>query len=223
MGVASHLSIEIAEYDARIRTFVPHYEKMIEVCSRGLQLLTAERPVVVDLGIGTGALSLACFSKRPDLQLIGIDLDPSMLSVASVRLSGFSGVTFVESDFRRTLPAADAFVACLALHHIKNPSDKATHYKNLYKSLRPGGLLLTGDCFPATDPMLAGQHRDAWIAHLGKTYSCEESENHLRSWANEDTYFPLDIEQGWLSDAGFRTEILWREESFAVLAGIRPS
>ena len=33
MGVASHLGIQLDEYDARIRTFIPRYERMLDVAA----------------------------------------------------------------------------------------------------------------------------------------------------------------------------------------------
>jgi hypothetical protein len=33
MGVAAHLGIRLREYDARIRTFIPHYEEMLDAAA----------------------------------------------------------------------------------------------------------------------------------------------------------------------------------------------
>jgi hypothetical protein len=37
----------------------------------------------------------------------------------------------------------------------------------------------------------------------------------------EDVYFTLDREIELLKDAGFSTEVTWREDSFAVLVGLK--
>src|SRR5215217_3110724 len=56
-GAAAHLGIDLVEYDARIRTFIPDYETMIEIAASALHMaVTRKAPTVVDLGIGTGAL-----------------------------------------------------------------------------------------------------------------------------------------------------------------------
>ena len=36
MSVATHLGIDLGEYDARIRTFIPHYEEMLDVAAGSL-------------------------------------------------------------------------------------------------------------------------------------------------------------------------------------------
>jgi hypothetical protein len=53
-GAAAHLGIDLADYDAKIRTFIPEYETMIDSAAFALQITSRRRtPVVVDLGIGT--------------------------------------------------------------------------------------------------------------------------------------------------------------------------
>ena len=53
MSVATHLGIDLAEYDARIRSFIPDYEEMLAVAAAAVP---AQARTIVDLGIGTGAL-----------------------------------------------------------------------------------------------------------------------------------------------------------------------
>src|SRR4026208_979520 len=62
MSVASHLGIRLADYDARIRTFIPDYEEMLGVAAAAIPARTR---TIVDLGIGTGALSARCLAPAP--------------------------------------------------------------------------------------------------------------------------------------------------------------
>lgn len=219
MSVSEHLRIDLAEYDSRIRTFVPHYEDLVRVAGESLRYVTSPKPTIVDLGIGTGALAAACLDARPEAELVGIDRDPGLLKAAAVRLSEHSGVGFLEGNFLETdIPACDAIVACISLHHVRTPAEKRAFYTKCRDALRPSGLLVTADCFPATEPTLAARHREAWLTHLERAYSRTEAEAHLSSWAEEDVYFPLGSEIAWLREAGFQPEVLWRKDGFAVLA-----
>jgi tRNA (cmo5U34)-methyltransferase len=222
MSVANHLRIDLDEYDSRIRTFVPHYETLLAVTATALGIVASRRPTVVDLGTGTGALAAACLDVRPDARILGIDADAGMLAAARNRLGKRDTVELRQADFlNAALPTADAMVACISLHHIREPVDKQGFYRRVFEALAPGGVLITADCFPAIEPTLAAHHRDAWIAHLEQTYPPPEAAAHLQSWSDEDTYFPLEIELTWLRDAGFTTEVIWRKEGFAVLAAFR--
>src|SRR5688572_15924588 len=165
MSVASHLHIRIDEYDARIRTFVPYYEAMIAVVADALRLLDSAAPTIIDLGIGTAALAERCLAIRPDARLIGMDIDPAMLDAARVRLTGASRVELVTANFLEApIPLCDAMVACIALHHVRVPEHKRAFYQSCARALRPGGLLISADCFPAREERIAARQRDAWLA-----------------------------------------------------------
>ena len=65
---------------------------------------------------------------------------------------------------------------------------------------------------------LARQQRDAWTAHLRRSYPPAEADALLAAWAGEDVYVPLEAEIMLLAESGFGVEVIWRKESFAVLA-----
>jgi tRNA (cmo5U34)-methyltransferase len=219
MSVAGHLGIQVAEYDTRIRTFVPHYEQMLAIAAETLRLLDVATPTVVDLGAGTGALSAGCLAVRPDASLIGIDADPAMLEMARVRLAVHSGIELRVANFIGAAPPpCDAIVACLSLHHVSTPETKQRLYASCSHALTAGGLFVSADFFPARDAGLAARQRQHWVEHLERSYSRREALAYLESWAEEDTFFPLEDELDWLRDAGLNPEVVWRADGFAVIA-----
>src|SRR5437762_3279326 len=125
MGVAAHLGIELGDYDARIRTFIPDYEAMLDAAASAVPL---DARTIVDLGTGTGALAHECLERARRAQVVGIDADPAVLQLAARRL-GRRG-TFVCGSFLRTaFPPADAIVASFALHHVRTRRAKAAIYR----------------------------------------------------------------------------------------------
>src|SRR5258705_10675228 len=117
MGAASHLGIDLRDYDARIRTFIPGYEQLLGIASTVLRAtVTARSPLIVDLGTGTGALAKWCLAAKPSARVTGVDEDEGMLAAAAKRLRRrFTGLpgSFEAVD----LPACHAVTACLAVHH----------------------------------------------------------------------------------------------------------
>src|SRR3954471_10732575 len=110
MGVATHLGIHLAEYDARIRTFIPHYEEMLEVAA---SVIDPRSRTIVDLGVGTGALSERCLRSALEAKIIGVDADAAVLKAAAQRLP--HSATFICGSFMRAqLPRCDAVVASFA-------------------------------------------------------------------------------------------------------------
>ena len=222
MSVATHLNIDFSEYDARIRTFVPWYEEMIATAADVLRVMDNPAPTVVDLGIGTGALALQCLQAVPAARLIGIDADQTALEAARVRLARHNGVEFCFGNFlEAALPSCDAIVASIALHHVPTPEAKQEFSGRCRAALRPGGILVVADFMPAREARLAAQHREAWLAHLQRTYSRAEAEGYLQAWSGEDRYFPLEDELHWLSGAGLSADVVWRTDGFAVIVGAR--
>ena len=221
MSVASHLKIQLSEYDRRIRTFVPHYEEMLAVVAQAVSW-TRKRPTIVDLGVGTGALAARCLTAAPRAKLIGIDADADVLPMAKRRLARKwrRQFTLIRGDFGKVaLPACDALVATLALHHIRSARAKERFYRRCFHALRRGGILVTGDAFLARSPSVARHSRDVWQAHLGRTYGARGAKRYLAAWASEDRYFPLETEMAMLARSGFTVDVIWRRPPVAVLMG----
>jgi ubiquinone/menaquinone biosynthesis C-methylase UbiE len=213
MSVASHLGIRLAEYDARIRTFIPDYEEMLDVAAAAIPPGTR---AIVDLGTGTGALAARCLRHARRARVTGIDADAGILKVAARRLG--ARASFVEGSFLRTsIPHCDVIVSSFALHHIRTRAAKAALYARARNALGRNGRLISVDCQPSPVRETQTAQMTAWLAHLRKHYRKPEARRLLRAWANEDTYQPLNVETSLLVAAGFRVDVLWRKGAFAVL------
>jgi tRNA (cmo5U34)-methyltransferase len=219
MGAAAHLGIKPGEYDKIIATLVPHYLELIEAAADAVDVVARNTPAVVDLGTGCGALAQRILKVRPKARLIGIDADASMLATAAKRLRGLQTI---EDDFERArIPRCDVVSASLALHHIPTGGRKEALYKRCFAALRPGGMVVSADCYLAGSAVMQRHHRQSWVSHLKRSYSPKKAENFLRTWAKEDVYFTLDREIELLGDAGFDVEVTWRKDSFAVIVGLK--
>jgi hypothetical protein len=119
------------------------------------------------------------------------------------------------------IPRCDVVSASFALHHIDTGRKKAALYKRCFNALRDSGVFVSADCFLAASARLRHRNRQAWLDHLQKKYTKKKSEQFLRTWAKEDVYFSLDRELELLKDAGFSTEVTWRQDSFAVVVGLK--
>ena len=220
MSVATHLGIRVRDYDRRIRTFIPHYEAMLDAAAVTVATGGRAAPVVLDLGIGSGALAARCLAAVPKAQIIGIDADESMLSLAHKRL-GAHLATLTGNFLTMPFPRCDVITASFSLHHIATRRQKAKLYAKCFSALRPGGLLVNADCCLAADPALQRLGRNAWHSHLRQAYPAARATAFLRAWGKEDTYFALETDLELMHSAGLTVDVVWRRDAFAVVAGFR--
>jgi tRNA (cmo5U34)-methyltransferase len=223
-SVKRHLDVDADGYDVQIRRLIPHYDEMI---STGVEVLRALAPVdahVLDLGGGTGALSAAVLDGLPSVRVTLLDVDPDMLAEARRRLDRFADrVTFQEASFHAPLPAADAVIASLALHHVHDLEAKTELYRRIRDAIRPGGVLLNLDAAVSEGSTLNQLVFDRMAERMGDHGITDaEARRHFAAWAKEDRYFPLDAELGALRAAGFdEVECVWRRALSAITCALR--
>lgn len=220
MSVAAHLGIKPGEYDKSIATLIPHYSELLDAAAEAVDIVARNTPAVVDLGTGSGTLAHRILKVRPKARLIGIDEDPSMLALAATRLRG--NIQTIEENFEAIqIPRCDVVTASFALHHVATGRRKGALYKRCFSSLRPGGMLVSADCFLAGSARVQQRHREAWLNHLERHHTRARSQKFLKDWARQDVYFTLEREIELLKEAGFAIEVAWRKDSFAVLVGLK--
>lgn len=220
-SVRRHLRVEIEAYDRTIRAFIPAYEEMLE---RAAGAVAESRPArVIDLGAGTGALAQAVLQRCEGASVELIDADAEMLDQARERLSPFaSRVSYSVRPFQGPLPACDAVVASLALHHVPTLAAKREIFAAIHAALPTGGVFVNADATMPADPAARQADYETWAAHL---VSCgieeEQAWRHFQEWSGEDTYFPLEEELAALEEAGFDADCLWRAVPQAVVRAVK--
>jgi len=220
--VATHLGLAASDYDAAIRRYIPTYDEMIGTVVAIVG--TLEAPYVLDLGAGTGALGAAILDRIPRARVQFLDIDPAMLEVAGARVAAHGHrAELRRGSFDDTLPACDAVVASLALHHVPELPRKRALYARVCEALRPGGVLLVADITvhetgPAHDYIY-----DRWAAMMAQHgIARPEADALFAKWAGEDRYYPLAVEFEQLRAAGFaQPECFWKYGPATVFGGFR--
>jgi tRNA (cmo5U34)-methyltransferase len=220
--VATHLGLAASEYDAQIRRYTPRYDEMIDTVVAIIAGL--EAPHVIDLGAGTGALGGAILDRVPRARVRFLDIDPAMLEVASARVRAHGArAELWRGSFDDALPACDAVVASLALHHVPERDRKRALYAGVHDALRPGGVLLVADITVHEHGIVHDKMYRDWIASMASHGIVEtEAQALLAQWAGEDRYYPLAAELAMLGAAGFaQPECFWKYGPATVFGGFR--
>lgn len=103
---------------------------------------------VLDLGCGTGTLTILLKQTHPNAEIIGIDGDPTVLTIARTKVTQQNAnITFDEGmAFQLPYPdnSFDRVVSSLMFHHLTT-EDKQCALREAYRTLKPGGELLIVD------------------------------------------------------------------------------
>jgi ubiquinone/menaquinone biosynthesis C-methylase UbiE len=112
---------------------------------------------VVDVGSGTGTFALALKQRRPDAQVVGVDGDEEILTLAQAK-PGAAEIEWREG-LAQELPveteSADVVTTSLMLHHLL-PGDKRKALVEMKRILKPGGRLHVADWGRPSDPLTSG-------------------------------------------------------------------
>ena len=103
---------------------------------------------VLDVGCGTGTLTLMIAAAKPHTHVTGVDGDPDVLRIAREK-AGRAGVAVdLVEGLATALPFAEAsfdrVTTSLVLHHLTR-EDKAVALREMHRVLRPGGELHVAD------------------------------------------------------------------------------
>src|ERR1700730_16125372 len=212
----------VESYDSLIRRAVPRYDEMP---ARLLDYVPPDARSVLELGCGTGNLSLQLARQYPAASLVLVDGSPEMVAVTRSRLEdaglrqlnepSYLSVRFEELELPEG--SLDLVVSSISLHHV---ADKASLYRRIRAVLRAGGRFCFADQIRGEPESNHRVNWDRWLEFCREPGNCtrEEIESLLDHAAAHDHYVPLSEHIALLSASGF-TEIdcVWRNWMWGIM------
>lgn len=113
---------------------------------------------VLDLGCGTGTLSIMIKSLYPGLELIGLDGDPQVLDIARKKASAEHVAITWDLGMAYDLPfennSFDRVISSLMFHHLTT-ENKHLAFKEVHRILKPGGEFHLADFGAPHNPWMS--------------------------------------------------------------------
>jgi len=223
--IKEHFEEEAAQFDAIIRRLIPYYEQMLTALTDTLPFPNDQPISILDLGSGTGAVSLALLERYPNAQVTLLDLSPKMLAIARERIPQRNLKAVIESDFSEWSwdHPYDVVASSLALHHLPSDAEKASFYDQIHAHLTPGGAFVNADVVLASSEQTQLVYLEKWKSFMARSISREEIETEwIPRYNNEDLPTTLSFHLEALQKSGFReVDVYWKYYNFAVFGGLK--
>lgn len=140
---AAHYHFLTPCYEAFVRPYMGRIWKKIvtEAAKR-----SPKEGSVLDLGCGPGSILRRLRMLRPDLILIGTDIDPAIIRIARRKAKEMSIDYVVATIDEQDLPdrSVDCALSSLMFHHL-SPETKQAALREARRILKPGGVFLLCD------------------------------------------------------------------------------
>ncbi|MGB7444817.1 MAG: class I SAM-dependent methyltransferase [Coleofasciculaceae cyanobacterium] len=223
------------DFDETIRQLLPRYDEMLEAISC---CIPPNPQRVLDLGCGTGELSLLVLKRYPSVQVVAIDYSPRMIKFAQSKLekAGYGQQWIgIEGDFgdwaNHQLSVGEGFDACissLAIHHLSNEM-KLKLFIKIRESLSLSGVFWNADPVLAESTALGEVYqsrREKWADQQGITLAdvrAKTGKSTPHGYSQPDQLATLDAHLQMLKTAGFKAvEVPWKYYGLAVFGGFIP-
>ncbi|MFB2878227.1 class I SAM-dependent methyltransferase [Floridanema aerugineum] len=223
-----------ADFDQLIRQLLRKYDEMLDVL---VKCIPANVDRILELGCGTGELSLKLLNRFPTVQIIAVDYSPRMLQYAQekIRVAGYQQRWIAkEADFgewannSQTANIGNNFDACvssLAIHHLTDEM-KLKLFQQIRHSLNPGGVFWNADpILPESELMKTVYQtaREEWAIEQGSTLTeirSQVGKSVPYGYSSPDRLATLEAQLQMLKTSGFdRVAVPWKYYNLAVFGG----
>jgi tRNA (cmo5U34)-methyltransferase len=211
-------------YDSLIGRAVPGYSEIIDTL---LGYLPVKAETILELGCGTGGLSLRLAERFPEAAFTFVDAAEDMVELTRRRLAvvapeAVERSRFIVSRFEELETADGEFdlvTSSFSLHHVR---DKGSLLARVRRAMRSGGRLRFADQLRGAAADTQQVDWDSWVAFCRLPGHCTEEElqslvDHSRE---HDHYERLDQLFAWMESAGFaEVDCLWRKGMWGIVSG----
>lgn len=224
------------DYDKQQKIYIPRYDEILSILVSTIPFNKNKKINVLDLGCGTGNLSLKILKSFPNAKVTCLDLSNEMLNVVKGKLKRYKNrVEFIYHDFgeENIKGFYDAILSSFAIHHLTNDK-KRKLFKGIYNALKFSGCFFNADLVLTESKILGKMYEKILNKHLDKALwsgriTKEEIKRRLiakkkHKHKGKEIDIPAKSEDQikWLKDANFSdVDCVWKYLGIAIYGGYK--
>ncbi|MFX0106264.1 MAG: methyltransferase domain-containing protein [Candidatus Hodarchaeota archaeon] len=209
-------------FEKLIVKLVPFYDEMVKDLILIIPFEKNKKIDVIDLGCGTGTLSLKIKKLFPNAQITCMDMTKNMLELAKIKLSEYENIEYILENFYtfNFNKKYDLAISSLALHHLLTPEDKKKFYQKIFNSLKEGGWFYNLDILIGPNDEIQNFYMKKWTEFLSQNLSKERMDKNIEQYYEEDSPESIMNHLKWLEEAGFRdVDVIRKYYNFGLYGG----
>lgn len=213
-------------YDANRSKLIPCFDDLYSIPVSLVQNQIGNRnkkPMVLDIGAGTGLLTSFLFQKYPGARVTLIDMAEEMLNVARERFKGNRNIKYISADYSgyNFSETFDVIMSAMSIHHLSNPG-KRKLFSKIYGLLNPGGIFVNAEQVLGETPELEALYKKRWEALIREEGVPEKQILLWRERLKLDREATPEDQVKWLKKAGFSIAgCPYKFFKFAVMFGVK--
>ena len=205
------------QYDKWVIGICPYYNDALNSL---LDVLPPRAHFILELGCGTGNVSMRILEKYPQAQLTVVDVAPRMLEITRQKLTHYEGrIQYIESDFDsfQSPYQFDIIVSSLAIHHL-DTKGKERLFDSAFNMLNGNGYFYIVDCIQGASREIEHMNHQIWLDYMKRqSVPDDEIQKALQRREDHDKCDSLFLQLGLLKKIGFvAIDVIWKYYGIAV-------
>lgn len=149
---------------------IRHYQRTADITMPGRREILAkvatlatafssQKPRILDLGCGSGDVSVEIIKLKPESAVCMVDFSPEMIKLVRDRFKNNSNIEVIQWDLNKGVPENllsqqfDMVVSCFAIHHVEL-ENRIGLYTQVRNILLDDGMFINGDLFTGESPVV---------------------------------------------------------------------
>lgn len=219
-------------FDDMVSRSVPFYNEIQRIQSDLIvDFLPPTGGVICDFGCSTGT-TIEHITQHPkcpnDIKLVGFDNSEPMLDKARIKLAALIETQKVELRIAdlgqlQDLPECNVAILNWTLQFVR-PIYREQVLATIFKSLRPGGILMLSEKILSNDPLLNRVYIDHYLQFKLERGGYTDTENQRKREALENILIPYRLDENYalLERSGFgRVDTYFKWFNFASIIAVK--